>query len=108
MGALQADHMHPGISVAALTDVFKEEQNTNGKGLTYLVLSCTDKAFNTVTNTKVYQNAYEMRESLRKKYKADDHDDDLVGLVIILAWRFNPVITLYKHLALEVWKLAIN
>jgi hypothetical protein len=49
--------MHPGISGAGLTDTIKEEQKTNGKAVTYLVLSCTAKAFNTVTNAKVYQNA---------------------------------------------------
>jgi hypothetical protein len=62
--------MHPEISGAALIDGIKEEQKTNGQAVTYLVLSCTDKAFNTITNAKqVYQNAYEMWESLQKTLK---------------------------------------
>jgi hypothetical protein len=69
MGAQQADFTHPGISGLALTDAIKQEQKTNGKAVTYLVLSCTNKAFKTVTNVKVYQNTFETWESLRKKYK---------------------------------------
>jgi hypothetical protein len=33
-----------------------------------------------VTNARVYENAYEMWKSLRKKFEADD-DDELVGLI---------------------------
>jgi hypothetical protein len=63
-----------------LTDEFKEEQKANDQAVTYLVLSCTDKAFNTVTNARVYENAYEMWESLRKNFEADD-DDDVLSLI---------------------------
>jgi hypothetical protein len=41
MGALERDYTDPGISGAAFTDVIKEEQESNGKAVTYLVLSCT-------------------------------------------------------------------
>jgi hypothetical protein len=80
MKALQSDLTHPGLSGAALTDPIRADQKLNGKAVTYLVLACTDKAFNTVTNSKVYQNAFEMWESLRMKLEADN-DDNLVGLV---------------------------
>ena len=78
--ALLNDYSHVGVTGLSLTDEVKEQKKKNGKAVTYLVLSCTDKAFNTVTNAKVYQNGFEMWESLRKKYEADD-DDDLVGLI---------------------------
>jgi hypothetical protein len=77
--ALKADLTHDEIG-AALTDAFKEEQNANDQAVTYLVLLCTDNAFNTVTNGRVYKNAYEVWESLRKKFEADNYDE-LVCLI---------------------------
>jgi hypothetical protein len=71
---------HDGVTGTNLTDEVKAEKKLNGKAVTHLVLSCTDKAFNTVTNAKVYQNAFKLWESIRKKYEADD-DNDMVGLV---------------------------
>jgi hypothetical protein len=46
MEALQSDLTHPGITGVVLTDAIKEDQKTNGKVVTYLVLACKDKAFN--------------------------------------------------------------
>jgi hypothetical protein len=45
--ALEAGYMHAGITGAALMDVLEKKQKSNGIEETYLVLSCTDKSFNT-------------------------------------------------------------
>jgi hypothetical protein len=57
------------------------KSKSQSKAVTYLVPSCTDKAFNTFTNAKVHQNAYDIWEMWRKEFEADNDDDLLVGLV---------------------------
>jgi hypothetical protein len=78
--ALLTNYTHDGVTRIYLTDARIDERKLNGKAATHLVSSCTGKTFNTVTNAKVYQNAFELGLSFHKKYKADN-DNNLVGLV---------------------------